>query len=341
MKSRRTPQVLSRPPDTTEAAWRESQKNEQPPFTMMESTALASTLTRGTQRSMWSLLTVSLLSQSPEAWRLTWRAPETCTSVDQLVRSVEARVGQPVFREPADHFIEGDVTAQNGGWLARLVVTDAKGTPLGQREVVTTEPGCPTLDARLTLVLSLLIDPAGSLRARPMVTTPAPTPRLPAAPLETPRALSPEDLVRLTLESDDRDVHLFEERTGRASGTQQSWTGTIDVCGVPCGASVPRGAKLIIGGPDVLPATFTLAGIRTTSAVVSVKASSLARQVWSVLGLTFGVALTALGVAGLAVSSSGASALQAVSATGALLGVALSVLSGVGLSQGPTVVTVR
>ena len=290
---------------------------------------------------VWSLLTASLLSQSPEAWRLTWRAAETCTAADQLVRSVEARVGKAVFREPADRFIEGDVTAQNGGWLARLVVTDAKGTPLGQREVVTSEPGCPSLDARLTLVLSLLIDPAGSLRARPMVTTPAPTPRLPAAPLEAPRALSPEDLVRLRLESDDAHARLFEERSGRASGSQQSWTGTIDVCGVPCGATVPRGAKLIIGGPDVLPATFTLTGIRTDSAVVSVKASSLSRQVWSVLGLTFGVTLTTLGVVGLAVSSSGASALPALSATGALLGLALSVLSGVGLSQGPTVVTVR
>ena len=188
------------------------------------------TRTRGTQRSVWPLVAVSLLSQSPEAWRLAWRAPDTCTPADQLRRAVEARVGQAVFHEPADRFIEGDVTAQNGGWLARLVVTDAKGTPLGQREVVSTEPGCPTLDARLTLVLSLLIDPAGSLRARPMVTTPAPTPRLPTAPLEAPRALSPEDLVRLTLESDDRGAHLFEERSGRASGAQQSWTGTIDVC---------------------------------------------------------------------------------------------------------------
>lgn len=290
---------------------------------------------------MWSLVAVSLLSQSPEAWRLTWRAADTCTSADQLRAAIERRVGQAVFREPADRFIEGDVTAQNGGWLARVVVTDANGTPLGQREVVTTEPACPSLDARLTLVLSLLIDPSGSLRARPMVTTPAPTPRLPAAPLEAPRALSPEDLVRLSVESDDRDARLVEERSGLTSGARQSWTGTIDVCGVPCGASVPRGAKLIITGPDVLPAAFTLAGVRGDSAVISVKASSLSRQVWSVIGLTFGVTLAALGVVGLAVSSSGSSALPALSATGALLGVALSILSGVGLSQGPTVVTVR
>jgi len=290
---------------------------------------------------MWTLVAVSLLSQSPEAWRLSWRAPEACTSAHQLRRAVEGRVGQPIFREPADHFIEGDVTVQNVGWLARVVVTDAKGTPLGQREVVTTEPGCASLDARLTLVLSLLIDPAGSLRARPMETTPAPTPRLPALPLEAPRALSPEDAVRLTLESDDRDARVIEERSGLTSGTRQSWTGTVDVCGVPCGASVPRGAKLIITGPDVLPATFTLAGLRGAAAVVSVKASSLSRQVWSVVGLTFGVTLAALGVVGLAVSSSGSSGLPALSVTGALIGVALSILSGAGLSQGPTLVTVR
>ena len=272
---------------------------------------------------------------------MTWRAPETCTSPDQLRRSVETRVGQAVFREPADRFIEGDLSAQNGGWLARLVVTDAKGTPLGQREVVTTEPACPSLDARLTLVLSLLIDPSGGLRARPMQTTPAPTPRLPAVPNEAPRALSPEDLVRLSLESNDDHVRVAEERSGRASGAHPSWTGTIDVCGVPCGAPVPRGAKLFVTGPDVLPATFTLAGARGDSATVSVKASSLSRQVWSVLGLTFGITLAATGVIVLAVSSSGSTSLPAISATGALIGVALSILSGVGLSQGPTVVTVR
>ena len=87
--------------------------------------------------------------------------------------------------------------------------------------------------------------------------------------------------------------------------------------------------------------TITLEGVRTDSAVVSVKASSLSRQVWSVLGLTFGITLTTLGVVGLAVSSNGSSALPALSATGALVGLALSVLSGVGLSQGPTLVTVR
>ncbi len=290
---------------------------------------------------VWSLIAVSLLSQSPEAWRMTWRAPQPCTPAEQLGRAVEARVGQAVFREPADRFIEGDVTAQNGGWLARLVVTDAKGAPLGQREVVTTEPGCASLDARLTLVLSLLIDPSGSLRARPMQTTPAPTPRLPAAPSEAPRALTPEDLVRLGLESNDDHVRIVEERSGRASGARQPWTGTIDVCGVPCGAPVPRGAKLFVTGPDVLPATFTLSGARGDSATVSVKASSLSRQVWSVLGLTFGVTLGTVGLIGLAVSSSGNPSLTALSVTGSLIGAALSILSGVGLSQGPTVVTVR
>jgi hypothetical protein len=236
---------------------------------------------------MGSFVAVALVSQSPEAWRLTWRAAETCTPGEQLQRNVEARVGQPVFREPADRFIEVDVTAENGGWLARLIVTDSQGTALGQREVVSTEAGgCRLLDARLTLVLSLFIDPGGSLRSRRTETTPASTPQPPDVPREPPRALSPEDLVRLTVQSDERHVRIVEERSGRASGVQQMWTGTLDVCGVPCDGSVPRGARLIISGPDVLPARLTVAGARGDSATISVKASSQSRQVLSVLGPT-------------------------------------------------------
>lgn len=283
---------------------------------------------------MLAIVVATLLHQAPaEGWRITWRAPEGCSAAEIHTRAVETRLGRPVFREPATRFVEGLVTRGDAGWVVKLVVTDASGSPLGQREVTSTEAACPSIDGRVALVLSLLIDPSSRLGGS-IVATPAPTPLLPKATGIAPEVLVDQDRVRLEVTSDDPAVRVVEVRTGA------SWKGTIDVCGVPCGAMVLRTARLLISGPDVLPAEFGLSRSFSPTARVSVKASSLSRQVWSIISLSVGLTLMGLSAVGFALSSRSSSGV-ALSATSGVVGITLGILGGVGLSQGPTIVTLQ
>lgn len=283
---------------------------------------------------MLSFVIVTLLHQAPaEGWRITWRTPEGCSAVEVHTRAVETRLGRPVFMEPASRFVEGVVSRAESGWLVKLVVTDASASPLGQREVTSSDAACPSIDGRVALVLSLLIDPSSRLGGS-IVATPAPTPQLPKPTGVAPDALPDQDRVRLEVESNDLSVRVVELRTGT------SWKGTRDVCGVPCGALVLRTARLVITGPDVLPAEFGLSRSFRATANVSVKASSLSRQVWSIFSLTFAATLIGLSVVGFALSSNSSTG-GALSATSGIVGLALGVLGGVGLAQGPTVATVE
>lgn len=282
---------------------------------------------------MLAFVVVTLLHQAPaEGWRITWRAPEGCSAAEVHTRAVEVRLGRPVFVEPASRFVEGVVSRTESGWLVKLVVTDASGSPLGQREVTSADSACSSVDGRVALVLSLLIDPSSRLGGS-IVATPAPTPLLPKPTGVAPDALPDQDRVRLEVESNDPSIRVVELRTGA------SWKGTIDVCGVPCGALVLRTARLLVTGPDVLPAEFGL-GPSSATANITVKASSLSRQVWSIISLTFAATLVGLSVVGFALSSNSSTGV-ALSATSGITGLALGILGGVGLSQGPTLVTVQ
>lgn len=283
---------------------------------------------------MLTAVLITLLHQAPaEGWRITWRAPEGCSAAEVHTRAVETRLGRPVFAEPASRFVQGVVSRAETGWLVKLVVTDASGSPLGQREVTSADSACPSIDGRVALVLSLLIDPSSRLGGS-IVATPAPTPLLPKPTGVAPDALPDQDRVRLQLESDDPAVRVVELRTGA------SWKGTLEVCGVPCGALVLRTARLLITGPDVLPAEFGLSQSRRPTVNVSVKTASLSRQVWSIISLTFAATLVGLSVVGFALSSNSSTGV-ALSASSGLVGLALGIVGGVGLSQGPTVATVE
>ncbi len=287
---------------------------------------------------MLTSLTLLVLSQSPQAWRLGWRAPEGCSSAAELQRALEVKLGQPVFREPAEAFIEGEVVPEGGGFKAKVSVTDAKGTSLGQREVSSAEPSCPAIDSRLVFVLSFLVDPSGQLRSGGVRSTPAPTPSLPA--VRAPgMLLSPDDLVQLRVESPARETRVVEERQGRTSGDGKAWAGTVDVCAMPCSVSIRRGAVLRVQGGDVVPASFTLGELRGGRGVAVVKPASIARLTWSIVGLSFATSLLSLGIVGLVLSgnSSGLQGLSVGAGVGALV---LGGFSIWGLSQGPTRVEV-
>ncbi len=90
---------------------------------------------------------------------------EGCIAASALAAAVEERLGRKVFVSTADADlnIEGSVGPRaEGGFSATLRVTDREGAVLGRRDVSVDGP-CSDLDAKLGLVISVMIDPNASL----------------------------------------------------------------------------------------------------------------------------------------------------------------------------------
>jgi hypothetical protein len=98
------------------------------------------------------------------------RAPgaETCISGHQLATRLERWIG-PVFAAAGrgDHAIEALLHRTESGWRARVVVSDADGHTLGERELRAGNEGCRRLDPQLMLVVALAIDPEVALAGLP------------------------------------------------------------------------------------------------------------------------------------------------------------------------------
>jgi hypothetical protein len=111
-------------------------------------------------------------AQSPRTFSLNLvRAPgaEACVSGHQLATRLEGWIG-PVFAAAgrADHAIEALLSRADGaGWRARVVVSDAHGDTLGERELRTGNHSCRGLDPQLLLVIALAIDPEVALAGLP------------------------------------------------------------------------------------------------------------------------------------------------------------------------------
>src|SRR5262245_18244679 len=94
----------------------------------------------------------SRASSADVTYSLGWtRMPgaEACIGMVALARGVEALLGRSAWVTPAaaDVQIEGYVEKKaESGWHAHLVVTDAKGIVLGQRDVANEEVACASLD---------------------------------------------------------------------------------------------------------------------------------------------------------------------------------------------------
>ncbi len=105
---------------------------------------------------------------------------ESCIAAPALARSVESRLGRKVFvsASEADITLEGTIgRAPDVGFLAHLRVTAKDGKVLGSRDVETRAASCDAIDEKLSLVISLLIDPDASLanEEAPTPTAAAPT----------------------------------------------------------------------------------------------------------------------------------------------------------------------
>lgn len=136
---------------------------------------------------------VALLSAAParaeggkRTSSLAWvrlEGAESCIAAPALAQSVEARLGRKVFvsASDADITVEGTIgRAPKAGFRAQLRVTANDGTILGSRDVETRAATCDAIDEKLSLIISVLIDPDASLGAE--APPPAPPPPPPALP---------------------------------------------------------------------------------------------------------------------------------------------------------------
>ncbi len=142
---------------------------------------------------LWSQLSSA---QEQRAAALNWvrlEGAEDCVDGASLSRSIEERLGHTVFPEPsrATLVVEGIADKSDAGYRARLRIFDLEGMALGSREVSSQSTDCRELSETVAIVLSVMIDPEGALRATPAAPRePAPEPaREPEpAPPETPPA---------------------------------------------------------------------------------------------------------------------------------------------------------
>ena len=90
---------------------------------------------------------------------------ESCIAAPALAQSVESRLGRKVFvsASDADITVEGTIgRLPKQGFRAQLRVTAKDGAILGSRDVETRAASCDAIDEKLSLIVSVLIDPDGA-----------------------------------------------------------------------------------------------------------------------------------------------------------------------------------
>ncbi len=133
---------------------------------------------------------------APGAVQLSWRVPEGsgCATEDEMRLQVERLSERAPFVAAglrADHTIAGEIEAYETTWRARIMLRDAAGKELGQREVIGRSPTCRTLNVPVALVIVTLAD--SLLEAPPPTTVESaapPAPRL--KPVVQKPALAPQ-----------------------------------------------------------------------------------------------------------------------------------------------------
>lgn len=118
---------------------------------------------------------------------------ESCPPGQVIAAEVERLLASRplVSMAQADIVIEGRVARTRGGTGAddsfetTLVLVDRAGVVLGTRKLTSTGPRCDALTGEVGLVIALMIDPEGALRA------PAPTPITPVPEPAAPAPISP------------------------------------------------------------------------------------------------------------------------------------------------------
>ena len=95
---------------------------------------------------------------------------EDCIASRELAAAVEERLGRSVFVSAAraDVTVEGRVERVDdpAGWRAVIVLSDADGEVLGERELTAEGDDCAALEDPLVLVVAVMIDPDAALGPR-------------------------------------------------------------------------------------------------------------------------------------------------------------------------------
>ena len=171
---------------------------------------------------------------------------EACIASRELAAAVEARLGRPVFVSAAraDVTVEGRVEKVDDptGWRAVIVLSDADGEVLGERELTAEGEDCAALVDPLVLVVAVMIDPDAALGAGEEQATEEP--EGPAASEQPP----PEPEVREVVRTERVEVPVEREAPG--------WHVELDGgVGIALGA-LPGVAPLWVGSVYAEPPAF-------------------------------------------------------------------------------------
>lgn len=115
-----------------------------------------------------------------------WRGPGVdggCLGESGLVAAVEDGLGRRVFGpRPSEIVLAVSIERREGfGWRAQVEVRDARGTKLGERELVSETDSCASLNEPLVFAVMLMVDDELSERARSPLPKPEQPPRTRAA----------------------------------------------------------------------------------------------------------------------------------------------------------------
>jgi hypothetical protein len=127
--------------------------------------------------------------------RLAWvrgEGADACPDELAITQSVKRRLGPDAIREDAPTRVEGWIE-RRAEWSVRLMIRDAGGNPLGQRELSSTDETCGAIAEAAILAIALTIDPTAPLTTTPEAPGPeAPPPDAEAADRNVPVELLPE-----------------------------------------------------------------------------------------------------------------------------------------------------
>ncbi|MBN9159985.1 MAG: hypothetical protein BGO98_34995 [Myxococcales bacterium 68-20] len=90
-------------------------------------------------------------------FELQWSAPPECPSGSAIVDATRARLGESGPAAPPELFVQGTVRARDGGFVATLVLSDASGQRVGERELRVAGQECAAVEEPVSLVLAMVI----------------------------------------------------------------------------------------------------------------------------------------------------------------------------------------
>ena len=202
---------------------------------------------------------------------------ESCIAGSALARSVEERLRRKVFvsASDADISVEGSIGPSPGsGFRAVLRVIGRDGAILGTREVETRSTSCDAIDRKLSLIVSVLIDPdAGAEELVEPAVVPAPQPTV----------VERERIVMVHDRPPPPDQKWRFDLTVAATGLAGLQPGVGPGIAPSLLLHPPRFWGVLIGGG--LAASSTTDSVRGASAEVSLAHGVLA---WCPLGATRG-----------------------------------------------------